>query len=315
MGETRAEGAGSIAVISRRLIVALMLLLAAPSAALAQTPTPPPTPVPPAFVGPAPVITPLTGVRGRIIRLAASQLGYHDHGPYCNKYGPCEEWCSLFATWAWGGAGVSIPSLPFTGSVYDWAAATTYVLPPTARPRPGDAVLFGTGPATVSSSRHIGIVEAVYPGYIVTIEGDSSHRVLRYVVPLSAPWKVGEPGRIYAFASPVPRAGATRAAGAPAPLSAARLRRALALQAARHRVSAEDRRLQRTIRRLRAFQHMPYHAGGVTIEWLSVNSQGKILVGVVSPGTITDAQAAWERFLARYGDSGAAYQVSYYTPS
>ena len=22
-------------------------------------------------------------------------------GPYCNPYGPCEQWCALFATWAW----------------------------------------------------------------------------------------------------------------------------------------------------------------------------------------------------------------------
>ena len=50
-------------------------------------------------------------------------------------------------------------------------------------PQPGDAVLFGTGPWTVDTSLHTGIVEAVYPGFLVTIEGDSLHGVRRYVVP------------------------------------------------------------------------------------------------------------------------------------
>ena len=69
-----------------------------------------------------------------------------DRGTYCNPYGPCEEWCALFATWVWQHAGVPIPSYPFTGSIYDWAASNTGVLPPTAAPSPGDAVLYGTGP-------------------------------------------------------------------------------------------------------------------------------------------------------------------------
>ena len=52
-------------------------------------------------------------------------------------YGPCEEWCALFATWVWEQAGVPIPSYPFTGSIYDWAAANTAVLPPDGRPAAG----------------------------------------------------------------------------------------------------------------------------------------------------------------------------------
>jgi hypothetical protein len=37
----------------------------------------------------------------KVVKLARSQLGYHEHGANCQKYGPCEEWCSLFATWVW----------------------------------------------------------------------------------------------------------------------------------------------------------------------------------------------------------------------
>ena len=38
-------------------------------------------------------------------------------GLYCNPYGPCEEWCALFATWAWEQAGIPIPRYAFTGDI------------------------------------------------------------------------------------------------------------------------------------------------------------------------------------------------------
>ncbi len=95
-------------------------------------------------------------------------------GYFCNPYGPCEAWCALFATWVWRRVGIPIPSLAFVGYVYDWAAAHTRVLPPTARPAPGDFVLYGTGPATVGTAVHIGIVAQVWPdGAIDTVEGDA----------------------------------------------------------------------------------------------------------------------------------------------
>lgn len=280
---------------------------------------------PPFSSGPAPVLKRPVGVRGRIVTLAASQLGYRDHGSYCTKYGPCEVWCSLFSTWVWRSAGIRIGSLPFTGSVYYWARTHTYVLRPRARPRPGDSVLFGTSPRSVGTSLHVGIVEGVYSGYLVTIEGDSRHGVRRFVVPIRHPQAVGEPAGIYAYASPVPRPRALSVeVGARPPrtsspgrrtLSSAQLRRALAYQARARRLSSADGRLNRTIASLRAFQHMPYRDGGVKIEWTGVNTSGRILVAVVSRHTPGFAQGVWQRFLARYRDSGRAYAVGYYTPS
>ena len=44
-------------------------------------------------------------------------------GSYCNPYGPCEQWCALFATWAWEQAGIPIPRYAFTGDMDGWAAA------------------------------------------------------------------------------------------------------------------------------------------------------------------------------------------------
>jgi hypothetical protein len=111
----------------------------------------------------------------RIVSLAASQIAPDpDPGYYCNPYGPCEAWCALFATWVWNHSGVPIPSIPFVGNVYNWAAQHTAVLPATATPSPGDAVLYGTGPQNTSTAVHIGIVAQVWPdGAIDTVEGDA----------------------------------------------------------------------------------------------------------------------------------------------
>ena len=107
--------------------------------------------------------------------MAASQVNADPYtGYFCNPYGPCEAWCALFATWVWERAGVPIPSFAFTGAIYGWAAANTAVLPATAAPLPGDAVLYGTGPGSTSSSVHVGLVVQVWPdGAVVTIEGDA----------------------------------------------------------------------------------------------------------------------------------------------
>ena len=95
-------------------------------------------------------------------------------GSYCNPYGPCEEWCALFATWAWEQAGIPIPRYAFTGDIWDWAATYGIDLPPTAMPAVGDAILYGTGPQSTASSLHVGIVTEVWPdGSIMSVGGDS----------------------------------------------------------------------------------------------------------------------------------------------
>ncbi len=110
-----------------------------------------------------------------IVSIANGQVNSDpDRGQFCNPYGPCEEWCALFATWVWERAGVPIPSYPFTGSIFSWAAAHTGVLPPTAMAVPGDAVLYGTGPWSTATSVHVGLVVQTWPdGAVVTVEGDA----------------------------------------------------------------------------------------------------------------------------------------------
>jgi len=152
-------------------------------------------------------------VSSSITAIAASQIeGDPDvgEGAFCNPYGPCEAWCALFATWVWRQAGIPIPSYPFTGSIFSWAAAHTRLLPPWALAAPGDAVLYGTGPQTTGTSVHTGIVAQVWPdGAIVTIEGDAGPAVTGALsVIINGPFLPADSNRdngfpIYAYAQPM----------------------------------------------------------------------------------------------------------------
>jgi CHAP domain len=142
---------------------------------------------------------------------AASQIepDPDTQGPYCNPYGPCEEWCALFATWVWRQAGIPIPSYAFTGDIYQWAATNGAVLPPTALPAVGDAVLYGTGPSSTATSVHVGIVTQVWPdGAIMTVAGDAGPGRDGYLsVALDGPFLPADSSSyngvpIYAFAQP-----------------------------------------------------------------------------------------------------------------
>ncbi|HZQ58253.1 MAG TPA: CHAP domain-containing protein [Acidimicrobiales bacterium] len=157
--------------------------------------------------------TPGATVRGaQIVGIAASQLGpdlMSAQGRYCNPYGPCEEWCALYATWVWEGAGIGIPRYPFTGSIYKWGAARGLALGAGARPQPGDIVLFGTGPQNAFTSVHTGIVAQVWPnGAVVTIEGDSGPEPDgQYAVTMNGPFlpafsKQYNDAPVYAFVDP-----------------------------------------------------------------------------------------------------------------
>jgi CHAP domain len=255
-------------------------------------------------------------MRQNVLSVAEREIGYHDYGDFCTKFGPCETWCSLFVTWVWARAGVPVPSLAFTGYLYDWARASTYVLGPRSVPTPGDAVLFGSGPASVYTSLHTGIVEAVYPKYLITIEGDSLHAVRRYVVPLKDPELVGEPGPIYGYASPVGAGGesgvAARSAAVPAwPALPTAL---IARQDSAPPVLSEHQRLVRAIAALRAFQHMPFRTAQVSINWTGLDNRGLVEVRVSTGMPLSYARRAWRAFLGRFDDAGHAYTVSFQAP-
>jgi uncharacterized protein YukE len=122
-----------------------------------------------------------------ILDNARGELGYEEGPGNENKYGPPAAWCSSFATWAWRQSGVDIPSLPFTGDVYNWGQehGLAYDAGNLGQSRPGDVLLFGTGPESPDTSTHIGIVESVDGDQVTLIEGNSSDRVQRVTHSLS----------------------------------------------------------------------------------------------------------------------------------
>jgi hypothetical protein len=146
-------------------------------------------------------------------------------------------------------------------------------------------------------------------------------------VPLSDPLRAGEPGPIYAYASPVGRphrhglpaspaalvadvaasASATVAATADnvaqAPITNRRLALALEL---------EGPRLVSTIQALSAFQHMPFHSTLLHVDWTGLDRLGQVKVRVDAPLTMSYVALAWQRFLRRFHDPGSAYVVSFH---
>lgn len=125
------------------------------------------------------------GVAKKVVDKARSQLGYHEGPGNANKYGPQGYWCSNFATWVWQKSGVDIGILPFTGDVYEWGRQHGLAYHSLEKARPGDVLLFGTGPQSPSTSTHIGIVESVHGNQVTLIEGNSADQVRRVTHPLS----------------------------------------------------------------------------------------------------------------------------------
>jgi peptidoglycan DL-endopeptidase CwlO len=115
-----------------------------------------------------------------IIAAAKRNLGYHERGDNIDKFGPPgAPWCSYFATAMWRKAGVNIPNYGFTGDVYTWGQAhhLAYDANHLDQVRPGDVLLFGTGPQNATTSTHIAIVEAVHGNTVTTIEGNEGDAV------------------------------------------------------------------------------------------------------------------------------------------
>jgi CHAP domain len=122
----------------------------------------------------------------RILAVAQSQVGQTD--PYL--YGPVGSgWCAYFASWVWDHAGLDIPAEPMAYEVGAWALAHGgTMLPPTAIPQVGDAVLFEPPGSSMAwpdeaglgypNIEHVNIVAQVLPGGgIITIGGNESGAV------------------------------------------------------------------------------------------------------------------------------------------
>ncbi len=125
-----------------------------------------------------------------IVHAARKELGTRENPPGSNRnpYGPAAAWCSSFATAMWRKAGVKIPVLPFSGDVFHWGQRNghAYGKHSLREARPGDVLIFGTGPQNTATSTHIGIVEKVEGNQVTMIEGNSGDAVRRNTHTLSA---------------------------------------------------------------------------------------------------------------------------------
>lgn len=120
----------------------------------------------------APVAT--SSVGDRIVAAARSQLGYHEGANNCNKFGPCEPWCALFASWAWRRGGINF-STSQVRMFYAYGQRRGTLHHGLSNPRPGDAILFHTSGGT---GRHMGIIERIDSnGKITSIEGNYGNKV------------------------------------------------------------------------------------------------------------------------------------------
>jgi hypothetical protein len=179
------------------LIVATVLAIAVPKLNPFRSPSA--AQIAKADVEAATAVSPL---RGRIVQIAESQVGYttDPSNTYCNKYsaywasGPAdcgnsnrdEEWCADFAAWVWQSAGAEVVYQYINGdlnsssaSFYEWGVAhgTWHPVSSGYVPEPGDVAVYGlNAPALVA--QHVAIVVSDAPGQkgpdAVNGDGDKS---------------------------------------------------------------------------------------------------------------------------------------------
>ncbi|WP_329215312.1 CHAP domain-containing protein [Streptomyces sp. NBC_01485] len=125
----------------------------------------------------------MTGTAGDVIRIAKSQVGYHEgysggHWTNLQKYSPAvpglewsqnQAWCATFAAWCFQEAGMPKGSYPVTAScalgVSWWENAGRF----SDYPGIGAQVFFGSG-----GGSHTGLVYAYDADFIYTAEGNTN---------------------------------------------------------------------------------------------------------------------------------------------
>jgi hypothetical protein len=269
------------------------------------TTTPPPAPP-----------GPPSSLRERIVARGLSQNGVTENplGSNCNPYGPCEQWCADFVSWAWRNEGVNMPRQPAVGGLWGWATGRTRAA--TDRPQIGDAIVYST---TSERFAHTGVVSRVLPdGQIATVEGNSGPDVATprgranvavvVSVPHAPELELRYGRRVYGYASPVPLAtgalSVAPAAAPPPPPSAAEAQQ----------VPVDDLPAPPYVTaalKSPAYQHMPYRARGVKIDYTGSTKTFKVRVVVRYSASRSRARRAFRRFLRRYHDSGKGYVVRY----
>jgi len=274
---------------------------------------PPTTPTPTS----PPASPPPPGARTAVVSLAQKKVGIREGPGNQNPFGPSVAWCALFVSWIWNHSQVQIPSTATVRGIYKWSWDRQQARSPSARPEPGDAVIYGR-----AGDQHTGIVEIVSPdgGLITTIEGNRSNKVSRI-----GPFRPSDSARyngmpIYGFASPLPLTASrtTRAASVGArvaeavppafddPTDPVTLRALIESQ-----VPPATTPATRALITHPALQHVPYRSGRIRVTMTGAKLRGNVILRVRHTGRRKAAVRAYRRFLVRYRDSGRGYKVRY----
>lgn len=121
-----------------------------------------------------------------LLRVARSQLGYREGANNNNKFGRWygmnhAPWCDMFVSWCANECGALkiVGKFAYTPYHADWFHKHGRW---GSKPRVGAIIFFDWGGShKISAIDHVGIVEAVRKGSVVTIEGNTDNRVMRRV--------------------------------------------------------------------------------------------------------------------------------------
>lgn len=126
----------------------------------------------------------------RIVAIAEGEVGQAEQPPGSNDSPRIAQyrsatagavagapWCAYFASWVARQAGAPLgdqgQGFGAVDDLWSWAQRTGKALPSSARPQPGDLIVF---------NEHVGIVDSVLPdGRVQTVEGNYDNRVSRNV--------------------------------------------------------------------------------------------------------------------------------------
>lgn len=114
----------------------------------------------------------------QVLDIARQELGTREapngSNPYGRAYGVDRvAWCAQFTWWCFrqaGAADLTHPKTAYTPTLYDWYRSRGQA---SNSPRVGDLVFYDW-PDSVHRIQHVGLVEAIEPSAIVTIEGNTA---------------------------------------------------------------------------------------------------------------------------------------------
>lgn len=117
------------------------------------------------------------GTAAAVVEVALAEVGTIEEGDNLTKYGKFTKadglpWCGSFVNWCFSQAGVKLPSMVSTAlGAHKLKEVSRWV---ESEPRIGDLAFMDFPHDGVDRISHIGIVVAVKPKTVITIEGNTS---------------------------------------------------------------------------------------------------------------------------------------------